>query len=320
VRLSEERIEGNRNFANKLWNASRLVLSNLDGYDPRLARKGTPTVADRWIRSRAAAATREVRRALDTYRLNDAASAVYQFLWHELCDWYLEIAKRSLYQKEDPLARAVTQHTLVETLDTTLRLLHPLMPFISEDIWQRLPRPAGGPDSIMIAAFPKVSRKGHDAEAETWMSGVIAIVSAIRTIRSESRIPPAVELAAIVRPGPGLDAAALREAAPLMGTLARASIAVDPAAVRPPQSALAVAQGTEVYVRLEGVVDLAAERQRLGKEIDKATKEIAFIEGKLARPDFVERAPAEIVARERERLGEQQAVREKLTASLAALT
>jgi valyl-tRNA synthetase len=320
VRLSEERIEGNRNFANKLWNASRLVLSTLDGYDPKLARKGTPSVADRWIRSRASAAVREVRRALDTYRLNDAASAVYQFLWHELCDWYLEIAKRTLYQKEDPVARAVTQHTLVETLDTTLRLLHPLMPFISEDIWQRLPRRAGGPDSIMIAAFPKASRKGRDAAAEVWMSGVIAIVSAIRTIRSESRIPPAVELAAIVRPGPGLDAAALREAAPLMGTLARASITVDPAAVRPPQSALAVAQGAEVYVRLEGVVDLAAERQRLGKEIDKAAKEIAFLEGKLARPDFVERAPADIVARERERLSEQLAVREKLTASLAALT
>jgi valyl-tRNA synthetase len=320
VRLSEERIEGNRNFANKLWNAARLVLSNLDGYDPRLARKGTPTVADRWIRSRAGAAVREVRRALDTYRLNDAASAVYQFLWHEFCDWYLEIAKRTLYQKDDAVARAVTQQTLVETLDTTLRLLHPFMPFISEDIWQRLPRAAGGPASIMVAAFPKASRKDHDPDAEAWMSAVISIVSAIRTIRSESRIPPAVELVAILRPGGGLDVAALRDAAPLMGALARASISVDPAAVRPPQSALAVAQGAEVYVRLEGVVDLAAERQRLGKEIDKAAKEIAFLEGKLGRPDFVERAPAEIVARERERLTEQQAVREKLTASLAALT
>jgi valyl-tRNA synthetase len=117
-----------------------------------------------------------------------------------------------------------------------------------------------------------------------------------------------------------MDAASLVEAAPLMGTLARAAITVDPAAVRPPQSALAVTQGAEVYVRLEGVVDLAAERQRLGKEIDRAGKEIAFLEGKLGRPDFVERAPAEIVARERERLAEQQAVREKLTASLAALS
>src|SRR4030095_16736149 len=164
------------------------------------------------------------------------------------------------------------------------------------------------------------ARKDHDPDAEAWMSAVISIVSAIRTIRRESRIPPAVELVAILRPGGGLDVAALRDAAPLMGALARASITVDPAAVRPPQSALAVAQGAEVYVRLQGVVDLAAERQSLRKEIDKAAKEIAFLEGKLGRPDFVERAPAEIVARERERLTEQQAVREKLTASLAALT
>jgi valyl-tRNA synthetase len=318
VRLSEERIEGNRNFANKLWNASRLVLSNLDGYDPRLARKGTPTVADRWIRSRAAAAVREVRRALDSYRFNDAASGVYQFLWHELCDWYLEIAKQSLYQKDDAVARAVTQQTLVETLDITLRLLHPFMPFISEDIWQRLPREGGG-DSIMIAPFPRASRKGHDAEAEAWMGGVIGIVSAIRTIRSESRISPSVELAAVVRPRSVRDAAILAEAAPLMGALARATITVDPAAVRPPQSALAMAHGAEVYVRLEGVVDLAAERLRLAKEVERAAKEIAFLEGKLGRPDFVERAPTEIVARERERLAEQRAAREKLTASLAAL-
>ena len=319
VRLSEERIEGNRNFANKLWNAARLVLSNLDGYDPKLARKGTPTVADRWIRSRAAAAVREVRRALDTYRLNDAASAVYQFLWHELCDWYLEIAKRSLYQKEDPVSRAVTQQTLVETLDITLRLLHPFMPFISEDIWQRLPRTAGAAPSIMVAPFPKASRKGHDAEAEAQMGALIAIVSAIRTIRSESRIAPAVELAAIVRPTAAMQAA-IAEAEPLISALARATITVDPAATRPSQSALAVAQGAEVYVRLEGIVDLAAERQRLGKEVDKAAKEIAFLEGKLGRPDFVERAPAEIVARERERLAEQRELREKLAASLAALS
>ena len=322
IRIAENRVEGSRNFANKLWNAARLVLSNLDGYDPRLARKGKPTVADRWIRSRAQAAVRDVRRALDTYRLNDAASAVYQFTWAELCDWYLEIAKRSLYQKDDPVARAVTQQTLVETLDTTLRLLHPFMPFISEEIWQRLPRAAGAaaPASIMIAPFPKPARKVHDADAEAEMGAVIDIVSAIRAIRSESRISPAVELQVLVKPAAGATAAAVSAAAPLMGSLARAAITIDPAAVRPPQSAVAVAQGAEVFVRLEGVVDLAAERQRLAKEVERAAKEIAFLEGKLGRPDFVERAPADIVARERERLAEQRAAREQLTASLAALT
>ncbi len=108
-----------------------------------------------------------MRKALDAYRFNDAASAVYQFLWHELCDWYLEIAKRSLYQTEDPIARAVTQHTLVEALETTLRLLHPFMPFVTEDIWQRLPHRG---DSIMIAPFPKTARKRRDADAERLMA------------------------------------------------------------------------------------------------------------------------------------------------------
>src|SRR5678815_2741389 len=147
IRLAEERIEGYRNFANKIWNASRLVLSNLEGYDPAVARKGTPSIADRWIKSRLHATIATVRKSLDTFRFNDAAMAVYQFLWNEFCDWYLEIAKRSLYQTEDPVARAVTQRTLIESLEITLRLLHPFMPFLSEEIWQRLPHQG---DSIMI--------------------------------------------------------------------------------------------------------------------------------------------------------------------------
>ncbi len=198
IRMSEERVEGYRNFANKVWNAARLVLANLDGYDPKLARRGRPSVADRWIRSRLAGTTAAVRKALDGYRFNDAASAVYQFLWHEFCDWYLEVAKRSLYQSEDPVARAVTQRTLVETLETTLRLLHPFMPFLSEEIWQRLPHEGA---SIMIAPFPKAGRKWRDPAAEAEMQSVIDVVSAIRTIRSESRIAPAVELRVDIKPG-----------------------------------------------------------------------------------------------------------------------
>src|SRR3989475_12566484 len=139
IRISDERIEGYRNFANKIWNAARLVLSNLDGFDRAVAATGKPSVADRWIGSRLHATTAAVRKALDAYRFNDAASALYQFLWHEFCDWYLEIAKRSLYQTEDAIARAVTQRTLIETLEATLGLLHAFMPFISEEIRRRQP-------------------------------------------------------------------------------------------------------------------------------------------------------------------------------------
>ena len=316
IRLAEERIEGYRNFANKIWNASRLVLSNLEGYDPRLARRGHPSPADRWILSRLAGAITAVRKALDAYRFNDAASAVYQFLWHELCDWYLEIAKRSLYQTEDPIARAVTQLTLVQALETTLRLLHPFMPFISEEIWQRLPHRG---ESIMIAPFPKASRTWRDPDAERLMKPVIDIVGAIRAIRSESRIPPAAELAVTIKPGSATTADLVGAAAPLIGALSRSVIGVAPDADRPALSAHALAGDAEVFVHLAGVVDLAAERNRLLKEIDKAEKEIAFLEGKLARPDFVERAPAEVVDRERARLVEQRRIREKLSSGLAAL-
>jgi valyl-tRNA synthetase len=322
IRISEERIEGYRNFANKLWNAARLVLTNLEGYDPALARTGTPSVADRWIKSRLAATIVSVRKALDTFRFNDAAMAVYQFLWSEFCDWYLEIAKRSLYQTEDPVARAVTQRTLVETLESTLRLLHPFMPFISEDIWQRLPHDGGalepGERSIMVAPFPKAGRKARDVEAEEAIEPVIAVVSAVRTARSESRVPPAAEVEVTVHPSPET-ARILESSRPLIGTLARARVTVSAEATRPPQSAHVVAGGTDVYVHLQGVVDLGAERARLGREIERARKEIAFLEDKLGRPDFAARARPEVVAQTRGRLEEQQQILAKLSGSLTAL-
>jgi valyl-tRNA synthetase len=227
------------------------------------------------------------------------------------------MAKPRLYATDDPAARAAAQRTLVEVLETTMRLLHPFMPFLTEEIWQRLP---GAGPSIMIAPFPKAGRAAGDAEAEARMDALIAIVGAIRAMRSESRISPATELIVTLRPGPGVDPATVAEGLPLMRVLARAAITVDPAAERPAQSAVAVAGGCEVFVQLAGVIDLDAERQRLRREIERAEKEIGFLQGKLGRPEFVERAPAEIVERERARLGEQEQVRGKLAASLAALS
>jgi valyl-tRNA synthetase len=316
IRMSDERVEGYRNFANKIWNASRLTLANIGDYDPKLAKRGRSSVADRWVLSRLAGTVTAVRKALDSYRFNDAASAVYQFLWHELCDWYLEIAKRTLYQSEDPIARAVTQRTLVQALETTLRLLHPFMPFLSEEIWQRLPHQG---DSIMIAPFPKAERKWRDPDAERAIRPVIDIVGAIRAIRSESRIPPGVELSVTIKPASETAEAAVEAAAALIGTLSKSMISIARDAARPPQSAHAVAGNAEVFVHLAGVVDLAAERNRLLKEIDRAEKEINFLHGKLERPEFVERAPAEVVERERGRLAEQRRIHEKLSASLAAI-
>jgi valyl-tRNA synthetase len=311
IRISDERVEGYRNFANKLWNASRLVLSNLDGYDARRGRKAPLGLADRWIRSRLAATIRSVREALRRYRFNDAASALYQFVWHELCDWYLETAKLPLYRPDSPAQRLATQHTVVTVLETTLRLLHPFMPFITEEIWQRLP---GAGESIMIAAYPRVARGQVDATAERDMGAVMAAVMAIRNIRGEMRIAPGVALAVTIRPTEAADV--FTPTVALIGSLARADVRVDAAATRPPTSALAVVGAAEIYVDLAGVVDVAAERARLDKEIRKVAETVGFLEGKLGRADFVERAPAEIVEKERQRLREQQELRQKLEASL----
>jgi len=314
IRLSDERVEGYRNFANKLWNAARLVLSNLDGYDPAAARKTTPDLAARWIDSRLQATIGGVRAHLKAYRFNDAASAIYQFLWGELCDWYLEIAKLDLYRADDPARKLATQHALVTTLEATLRLLHPFMPFITEEIWQRLPHEG---DSIMIAPYPKPGRRRVDATAEREMGVVMGVVTAIRNIRGEMRVAPGMMLSAIVKPGPEAPAALVRANAPLIQTLARAAVTVAADASRPRNSALGVVGDIEVYVALEGVVDLGAERQRLEKEIKRADEAIAFGRAKLARPEFAERAPAEIVDKEREKVAQQEALREKLVASLS---
>jgi valyl-tRNA synthetase len=311
IRISDERVEGYRNFANKLWNAARLVLSNLDGYDPRgdTAPAGLP---GRWIQSRLQGTIAAVREALDGYRFNEAAGAIYQFLWNDFCDWYLEIAKPALYRSDDAAARNRVQHTLVTVLETTLRLLHPFMPFVTEELWQRLPHDGA---SIMIAPYPRPT-SAPDPTAEREMGLVMQAITAIRNIRGEMRLSPAQTLTATVK-ATIVDEPLLRAHAALIETLARARVTVDPHATRPRASALTVVGQSEIYVELEGLVDLAAERQRLEKEIKRASDAIAFTRSKLARPDFTERAPAEIVEKERDKLAEQEALHAKLVASLS---
>jgi valyl-tRNA synthetase len=311
IRIADDRVEAYRNFANKLWNASRLVLSNLDGYDEG-ADLPPAGLAERWIDSRLQRTVTTVREALDAYRFSDAAAAMYQFLWNDFCDWYLEIAKVALYRPDAAPERRRVQHTLVSVLEATLRLLHPFMPFITEELWQRLPHEG---ESIMIAPYPRASEAGMHASAERDMGLLMQAVTAIRNIRGEMRISPAQTLDATVKATAG-DERLLREHAVLIGTLARARVTIDPHARRPGSSALGVAGQSEIYVHLEGLVDLSAERARLEKEIKRAGDAIAFTRGKLARPDFTERAPAEIVDKEREKLAELEALHAKLVASL----
>jgi len=221
------------------------------------------------------------------------------------------MAKLSLYRAPREEERLRTQHTLVTVLETTLRLLHPFMPFITEELWQRLPHTG---ESIMTSPYPKATRKQTDVGAERALAPIMAAVAAVRTIRGEMRIAPSATLTVTIKPT--ASPAPFAECVPLIEALGRATVRVDGAATRPPASALAVVEDAEVYVDLTGVVDLDAERQRLQKEIKRLDEFIAQVEAKLSRPEFVERAPAEVVARERERQTENRALRDKHVASL----
>jgi valyl-tRNA synthetase len=318
IRLSGDRIEGYRNFANKLWNAARFVLSNLEGYRPALARKAPPTLAERWIRSRLHRTIAETRQGLSKYRFNDAASAIYQFVWHDYCDWYLEWSKLTLYRDEDPAARARTQATLIEVLEATLRLLHPFMPFITEEIWQRLPKGHTAPKSIVIARYPRVQKRQRDVSAEADIAPVMAVISGIRSIRSEFRIPPSRTLSVVIKPTPTVEPV-LRAESAAIGALGKAEVRVDPGAERAADAVLKVVEGSEVHVSLTGVVDVEAERGRLGRDLRRIEDELARTEAKLAREDFRQRAPAEVVAREEVRRSEQLALQSTLREGLARL-
>jgi valyl-tRNA synthetase len=320
IRLSTERIEGYRNFANKLWNAARFVLSNTTDHRPAPGRRATPGLADRWILSRLARTVTDVRRGLRSYRFNDAAGTVYQFLWHEYCDWYLEWSKLTLYRGDDRAARARTQATLLQVLETTLRLLHPFMPFITEEVWQRLPKDRRAPASIMLARFPRPRRRDLDPAAEEAMATLMAVVTAVRNVRSEVQIPPAHSLTVIVRPPDAGRAEILETGRAALQALARAEVTIDLHARRPAQSALALADGCEVYVPLEGVVNFAAERRRLARELERIEEDLARVEAKLARAEFRERAPADVVSREEARRLEHSARRAALEAALARLS
>jgi len=323
IKLSPARIEGYRNFCNKIWNAARLLFMNLEKAPAvqvaplaDLAARPGLELADRWILSRAATTVGQVERALVEYRFNDVASALYQFFWGTFCDWYLELIKPRVYEG-DEAAREAALTVAVSVLETTLRLLHPIMPFITEEIRSRLPGVEG---SIVTAPWPAGLDALRDAELEAEMEEVFAVISAVRGVRAEMGLSPAQELAAQVRTTDTGAAAHLLDHATLIHALGKVSrLTAAPDTVRPPASATAMAGAHEVFIPLTGIVDLAAERERLAKRIAKVEKEVAVFAKKLANPSFADKAPAEVVAEARAKLADFEAQRDKLAASLAAL-
>ncbi len=315
VRLSEDRIQGYRNFTNKIWNASRFALMNLTDYDPE-REGGTPELADRWIQSRLNRAVAGVREALDAYKFNEAASVLYRFFWHEFCDWYLELIKDRLYG-EDPAARRTAQRCLVETLHESLRLLHPFMPFITEEIYQHLPVHG---ESIMVDAYPTADAGREDEEAEEEMALVMEAVTLIRNIRGEMNISPGKPLNPLIRVREESVGGVLQRHAGHLLSLARCeTVQIGTERVRPPSSATAVGDRVEVFVPLEGVIDLEEEKARLMKNLAKVRKDLSGVDRKLANESFTGRAPADVVAKERAKREELLTKEQKITAGLSAL-
>ncbi|NPV09987.1 MAG: valine--tRNA ligase [Anaerolineae bacterium] len=306
TKLSVQRIEAGRNFANKIWNAARFVLSNLPpGMEPPDApERDRLALADRWIISRLESVTASVDRLLRAWQLGEAGRQILDFLWGDYCDWYIEVAKTDLYGEDDRRRRAVAD-LLVYVLERALRLLHPYMPFVTEAIWQYLPHRG---EALIVAPWPEAG--AADDEAEVQFGKVMEIVRAIRNVRAEYKVDPGRKIQAVIAAGDQTEL--LRSQAQIIAALARVdeqTLTIAQAVQPVTQSATVVTPEVTVYLPLAGMVDLAAERERLRREIAETEKELEHARGLLGNPNFTGRAPSHVVERERTR--EEQAA-EKL--------
>ncbi|MBI2353412.1 MAG: valine--tRNA ligase [Deltaproteobacteria bacterium] len=324
IKLAEERIAGYRNFCNKVWNAARFTLMNLAGFDPDNIRLSELELSqgERWLLHRLNETARETNAALEEYRFNEAAMGLYQFTWSEFCDWYLELSKQDLYNGT-PERKRTTQYVLWYALESLLRLLHPFMPFISEEIWQALPKLRGtgngerGTETIMQAPYPEFRESLSFPEAAADMERVMAVIGGIRNIRGEMEVPPSREIAVILSCGSDESLSLMKHNEGSIISLARISdLAIGIGIEKPEDASLQVAGDVRIFVPLKGVVDVAAEEERLLKEIAKIGKEIEQFSKKLENPAFVDRAPADIVEKERQKLAEVTAKRAVLEESL----
>lgn len=311
IKFDMGRIEGYRNFCNKIWNAARYVLMNTEEYDCGQDDSGDYqlSLADRWIISRLQHTETEVAEALEQYRFDLASQALYEFIWNEYCDWYLELSKPVLW--DDNATAAVkkgTRRTLIRVLETTLRLLHPFMPFITEEIWQRVaPLAAKSGSTIMLQPYPEFNAEQIDTYAEADIEWVKGVIVGVRNIRGEMNISPAQAIPILIKNGDDDDLRRLEENRQFLMTLAKISdIQWLTEGENSPMSATSLVGQMEILVPMAGLIDKAAELLRLGKEIDKLQKELARIEGKLNNPKFVDKAPLDVVNKEREKQAAQQ--------------
>ena len=313
MRFYWERVEATRNFANKIWNASRFALMNMEGYDAN-AELAPYTLADKWILSRLQHTAKGVTEMLGKFELGEAGRMIYDFIWGEVCDWYIELAKPRLYNKENAAERATAQHVLATVLTSAMQLLHPYMPFITEEIYQCLPHEA---ESIMISKWPEADEALMDDEAERLMGAIMESIKAVRNMRAEVNVPPGKKVPAIM-----LVAADLKDGVEdnanyihLMGAISELTV-LDDSAAKPENAMAAVVSGIEVYLPLAGLIDVEKENARLAKELAAIDKELARVEGKLGNAGFLAKAPEAVIAKEKAKAdelnGKKAAINERL--------
>ncbi|MFZ5776106.1 MAG: valine--tRNA ligase [Thermodesulfobacteriota bacterium] len=319
IKLAEERIEGYRHFINKVWNASRFALMHIRECDPAISLGIEPArlaLPHRWILHRLNQTITEMRTALDEYRFNDAASAIYQFVWSEFCDWYLEWIKGDLYGSNAP-AKAQGQAVLMAVLEDILKLLHPIAPFVTEEIWHVLP---GERASIMVEQFPEAKPSWEDARAAAQAGLFMEVVGGIRNIRSEMMVHPSAEITVrIICHDPAKLASLGDLNASIKGLTRSADIQVAAQGERPKGAASHILSDLEIYVPLAGLIDVEKETAKLEKERARTEAELTRCRGKLANEKFMANAPEEVKEKEHQKVEELLAKLDKLTASQARL-
>ena len=317
IKLARARVEGYRNFATKLWNASRFAEMNgcrpVEGFDPRTVKE----TVNRWILGEAAKAVAETTAALEAYRFNEAAGAAYRFTWNVVCDWYLELVKPVLQGEGQGAEAAETRATVAFVLDEVAKLLHPFMPFVTEELWASRAGDVARPNMLALTRWPALEGLG-DAASESEIGWLVELVTELRSARAEMGVPASATLPLVVVGGDDETRARAERAAPTLARIARVSSVSF--ADAPPEAAIQlIVRGCVVAVPLEGVVDIAAEKDRLAKERGKTQGEIKRIDGKLGNESFVARAPEEVVEAEREKRADYVARLAKIEAALTQL-
>ncbi len=322
--LNEKRIEGYRNFINKIWNAARFSLFNLEDFifTEFTENELEYSLADKWILSRLQGVIEETGAALEEYRFNDLANQLYQFFWHEFCDWYLELIKLRLSSEDTPkLQRYSTQATLLRVLEQSMKLLHPIIPFMTEEIWQRLPKEKEHAPSIMVAPWPVADKGLVNEEAESRMNLLMEVIGAVRNVRCELNLSPAQVLPRVLLSVKDhVSQQALKEHAEYIRYLVRAEeIVVGGGLAKPEGCVSGVNEHGEIFVPLAGLIDFEQESKRLRKAIRQMEKELKQVENKLSNPSFLEKAPPAVVDKQKLKQVQLSGQTAKLRESLASL-